>query len=111
MRWEELKQLMLKKFRPKYGGLLHQQWLTLSQTGTVEDYLRQFIEFLAPLLNIPEEIAMGTFLKGLKEEIRTEVRMNPTTMDKAMELAIQVEEKLNVGLNRSRGTISTWAQK
>lgn len=48
----------------------------------------------APLKCIPEEILIGLFLNGLKDEIKAEVRiLSPLSLEQAMELAIRVEEK------------------
>lgn len=42
-RWVELKDLILRHFRPLGGGNLYEQWLAVSQVGTVEDYRRKFV--------------------------------------------------------------------
>lgn len=36
--WEEMKGMLLRQFRPLDAGSLHEQWLTLVQEGTMEDY-------------------------------------------------------------------------
>lgn len=37
---------------------------------------------------------MGQFLNGLKEDVKTEVRvLNPMSLEQAMELALRVEDK------------------
>ena len=36
--WEEMKLLILKQFRLKHAGLLHEQWLALVQDNSVRDY-------------------------------------------------------------------------
>lgn len=70
------------------------------------DYRRNFIELLAPLERVPEEITKGQFLNGLKEEIKVEVRLlGPKNLDNAMDLALMVEDKLRVGSNKK------WEQK
>lgn len=58
------------------------------------EYRRKFIETAAPLDPVAEEILLGQFLKGLKEDIRAEVRLlSPVSLEQAMELALRVEEK------------------
>lgn len=53
---------------------------------------------IAPIEGIPEEIAKGQYINGLKEEIRADVRiLNPQTLDHAMELSMRVEEKFRLG--------------
>lgn len=65
------------------------------------DYRRKFIELLVPLERVPEEIAKGQFLNGLKEEIKVEVRLlGPKNLDNNMDLALMVEDKLRVGANK-----------
>lgn len=52
----------------------------------------------APLENVPEALALGHFLNGLKPNIRAEVRLLwPRNLDHAMDLAIMAEDKLRVG--------------
>lgn len=47
----------------------HEKWLAMTQTTTVADYQRRFIELVAPLDDVPESIMMGQFINGLKAEI------------------------------------------
>lgn len=93
--------MLRMQFRSTATGTLHEQWLAHNQTGTVVDYRHKFIKLLVPLDKIPEEIAKGQFLNGLKEEIRVEVRLRgPRNLDQAMDLALMVEDKLRVGSRR-----------
>lgn len=88
---------MLRQFRPSSGGSLCEQWLATSQTSTVTEYRRKFIETAAPLERLLEDILMGQFLNGLKDDIRAEVRLlNPMSLEQAMELALRVEERNQV---------------
>lgn len=97
-RWEEMKAMVLRQFRPALAGSLHEQWLAVEQKGTVSEYRRNFIEMAAPLENVPEALALGHFLNGLKPNIRAEVRLLwPRNLDHAMDLAIMAEDKLRVG--------------
>lgn len=83
-RWEEMKTLLLRQFWPTLSSVY--------QKGSVKDYKRRFIEVIASLTGIPEEIARdsslkGQFIKRLKEEIRAEVRLlGPRNVDPVMEL-------------------------
>lgn len=99
--WSDLKKFMLRQFRPIAGGSLYEQWLATTQVSTVNDYKRRFIETAAPLDRIAENILMGQFINGLKEEIRVEVRLlNPVNVEQAMELASRVEERNQVTHSR-----------
>lgn len=83
--------MVRRQFRSTAMGTLHEQWRGHKQIGSVGDYRRKFIELLAPLERIPEEISKGQFLNGLKEEIRVEVRLlGPKNLDNAMDLALMV---------------------
>lgn len=80
--WDALKRIILRRFRTTATGSLHEQWLAHYQSGTVVDYRRRFIELLAPIDDVPEEIAKSQYLNGLKDEIRVEVRLlDPVSLD------------------------------
>lgn len=94
---EQAKGLLRRNFLSNSTGSLQEQWLMHRQGGTVSDYCLKFIELLAPLDNVSEEMTLGQFLNGLREDIRVEVRLlGPLTVDHAMELANMVEEKLRL---------------
>ncbi|CAH1422793.1 unnamed protein product [Lactuca virosa] len=100
-RWQEMKSILLRQFRPTNAGMLHQQWLALTQTGSVLDYQRSFIELLAPLNNIPDDISLGQFINGLQDEIKSEVQLLiPLSVEHTMSLAIKVERKLQTQQHR-----------
>lgn len=101
--WGELKALLLRHFRPISSGSLHEQWLTHQQSGTVVEYRRRFVELLAPLGGISEEVAKGKFVSGLKGEIKVELRLHgPLTLDQCMDLAVKIEDKLSYGPGKLR---------
>ncbi|KAL4558953.1 hypothetical protein LXL04_031079 [Taraxacum kok-saghyz] len=92
--WEELKSIFLKRFRSNTGGDLYEQWSALTQTGTVEEYVRRFIELSAPLEGVSEQLALGSFINGLKTHVKNELRIwAPANLDRAFDLAHQIEEK------------------
>ncbi|XP_017233746.1 uncharacterized protein LOC108207825 [Daucus carota subsp. sativus] len=100
-RWEDLKTFILRQFRSVSGGSLYEQWLSTTQSTTVKEYRRAFIETAAPLDRISEDILMGHFVNGLKEDIKAEVRvLNPLNLEQAMELAVRIEEKQRVTNSR-----------
>lgn len=53
------------------AGMLQEKWLAHRQEASTIDYRLRFIELLAPLENVSEELSLGQFLNGLKEDIRT----------------------------------------
>lgn len=100
-RWADLKLFVLRQFRSLNGGSLYEQWLSTTQVTTVSEYRRKFIETAAPLGQISEDMLLGHFVNGLKEEVKAEVRLlNPISLEHAMELAIRVEEKHKVSTLR-----------
>ncbi|KAI0523140.1 hypothetical protein KFK09_005530 [Dendrobium nobile] len=92
--WREFKDCLLERFRADGGGDFYEQFFALTQEGTVADYRDRF-EYLASRLDhISESALEGNFMKGLKPEIRTAVRvMEPRNLGKAMELAQLVEDQ------------------
>lgn len=59
------------------------------------EYHRKFIELLAPLEGVHEEIAKGQFINGLKGKIKAQVRvLGPTNLDQAIENRTQVAAKM-----------------
>lgn len=102
--WADLKERILKQFRPSTGGSLDEQWLATKQLTTVLEYRRKFIETAAPLDRIPESMLLGQFLNGLKKDIRAEVRLlSPSNLEQAMEIAARVEDR-----NRATSDKKSW---
>lgn len=92
--WAELKHLMLRHFRPREGGSLCEQWMTIYQDGSVEDYCEKFIALASPLQNVSEEVMLTSFMKGLQPFIRYELRLwAPSTIEMAIDWATMIEEK------------------
>ncbi|KAL4574682.1 hypothetical protein LXL04_021518 [Taraxacum kok-saghyz] len=92
--WNELKGIFLKKFRPLAGEDLFEQFSALEQTGTTTDYVRKFVELAAPLEGVSEQVALGSFIKGLRPVIKNELRLwAPNELGRTMELAQQIEKK------------------
>lgn len=103
-RWSDFKTFILRQFRAVSGGSLYEQWLSTMQTSTVSDYTRKFIETASPLDRILENILMGQFINGLKEEVKSEVRLlNPLSLEQAMEIAVRVEERNRVAGGKKSG--------
>ncbi|XP_074346704.1 uncharacterized protein LOC141685510 [Apium graveolens] len=95
--WSDLKTFVLKQFRSASGGSLYEQWLSTVQTTSVSEYSRKFIETASPLDRIPENILMGQYINGLKDEVKVEVRLlNPVSLEQAMKVATRVEERNSV---------------
>ncbi|XP_031283947.1 uncharacterized protein LOC116142668 [Pistacia vera] len=62
--------------------------------GTVTEYRENFEAHAPPLHEVGEDILMGVFANGLKEEIRDEIRLTkPTSLFALMDQAHRVEER------------------
>ncbi|KAL8116135.1 hypothetical protein AgCh_022584 [Apium graveolens] len=97
--------MLLRQFRTTSAGSLQEQWLHHQQTTGVVDYRRCFIELMAPLTGVSEEITLAQFINGLKDEVKAEVRvLGPLNLDHAMDLAVKVEEKLQNSGSRKIST-------
>lgn len=106
-RWEELKGLVLRQFRAVDQGSLEEQWAAVVQTGTVEDYCLEFVEKATYMEPIPESMYLGVFINGLEEEVKRELRIHgPTTIEMAMDFAIKIDQKINVGHRDLRDTFN-----
>ncbi|KAK2658289.1 hypothetical protein Ddye_004822 [Dipteronia dyeriana] len=107
--WEEMKLLILRQFRSTKEGSLHKQFLALRQQRKVKEYRRKFIEFLAPLDNVSDEITLSQFINWLNPEIRNKLRvLDPNNLDRAMDLAQRIESKLlAIGTLKLNGGYST----
>lgn len=96
-RWEELKGLLLRQFRPADQGSLQEQWLAIYQTGIVADYCLEFVEKATHMERVPESFYMAAFINGLEEEVRRELRIHsPVCVESAMDMAIKIDHKLYV---------------
>ena len=83
--WPDLKRLMLGRFRPWDEGEMCEQWLSIEQTSTVAEYHREFVTRLTHLGRKEESLMLGAFMRGLTEEIKTELKvLGPMNLGQAM---------------------------
>ena len=95
--WEDLKRRMLVRFRPSQDGMLHEQFLAIRQEGNVAEYRRNFELLLGPLQGLSMEVLESTFVKGLRHEVKAELRlMRPNGLGQIMELAQLIKDKNNI---------------
>ncbi|KAL4568635.1 hypothetical protein LXL04_024250 [Taraxacum kok-saghyz] len=103
--WGQMKSIFLQKFRLIHGGSLYEQWASLEQTGSTGDYIKKFVELAAPLEGVSGPVALANFIKGLRPQIKNELRMwDPEQLGSAMDLAQQIEEKNRALRIRGQGT-------
>uniref|UniRef100_A0A803PBL9 RNA-directed DNA polymerase n=1 Tax=Cannabis sativa TaxID=3483 RepID=A0A803PBL9_CANSA len=73
--WATLKQLLLHRFRVVPIDSLSEEFLSLSQTSTVRDYRLRWEASASRVPAVPEHILEGSFVKGLKDEIKGSLHM------------------------------------
>ena len=93
--WEELTQALCVRFGPSDYEDFDEALAKLRQTGTVREYKMQFERLAAWVHNWLETALLGSYIGGLKEEIRSKVKLfRPTTLLHATSLARLQEDKL-----------------
>nr|GEZ91786.1 ankyrin repeat-containing protein [Tanacetum cinerariifolium] len=71
--WEGLKRRMLERFQLSQKGTLYEQFLEITQEGSVREYVSLFETLAGQLAGLPEEVMDGTFIKGLRPELQSAV--------------------------------------
>ena len=69
-----MKQQILARFSSSQAGSLCERFLGIRQTGTVVEYRKDFELMSASMTGLFDEELESTFTKGLKAEIRAEIR-------------------------------------
>ncbi|GJX16956.1 hypothetical protein Tco_0217788 [Tanacetum coccineum] len=74
-------------------GVRERLRLGITQDGTARDYVVLFERLTYQLVGVPEPVLEGTFISGLKPELRAYVRvMQPEGLHHAMKLSISIDE-------------------
>lgn len=98
--WEGLKRRLLERFQSSQEGTLYEQFLAITQEGSAREYVSLFEMLAGQLVGISEQVMEGTFIKGLKPELRSTVRvMQPEGLNHAMKLAIMIDENKMIGVS------------
>ena len=90
--WNEFMAAILEEFgQDEYDGQMN-RLMQLKQTGTVSEYKQEFEECMYHLLAVDDSLStrwfVSQFVFGLREEIRTAVRLQaPTSITRAASLA------------------------
>ena len=93
--WEEFTLALCVRFGPTDYEDFDEALAKLQQTGTVHEYQTQFERLATRVQDWPEKALVGSYISGLKEEIRSEVKLfRPTSLLHAASLAKLHEEKL-----------------
>lgn len=100
--WRELCTLILERFGPSSFDDFTGALTKLRQTGTVREYQTEFEKLANHTEGLSDEFFRSCFVSGLKDALRSEVKMfRPTTMMEALGLAKLAEDKISA-LQRSR---------
>ncbi|GJU09944.1 hypothetical protein Tco_1132340 [Tanacetum coccineum] len=74
---------------PHMRVTLYEQFLAITQEGSAREYVSLFETLAGQLVGIPEQVMEGTFIKGLRPESRSAIRvMQPEGLNHAMKLAM-----------------------
>ncbi|WVY94796.1 hypothetical protein V8G54_033884 [Vigna mungo] len=94
--WLGLKAGLINRFGGGFKGTLYEQMATLRQDGTMEEFMRSFEILLGQTQGLSEELILGFFLAGLREEIKGQVRIqDPQDLMVAIRVARDVEDAIN----------------
>ncbi|XP_057992829.1 uncharacterized protein LOC131173948 isoform X1 [Hevea brasiliensis] len=92
--WHSFKEYCNLRFGPLLRGNPLGELINLKQTGTVEEYQKQFQSLLARANSVRTDQQVNFFTAGLFEVIRLDVEMqNPPNLGTAMNLARAFEKK------------------
>lgn len=85
---------LLQQFTQSHVGNLYEVLIALQQTRIVAQY-REDLELLsAPLKDVDDEVLMGIFINGLREEIKAKLRLSKLgTLTQIMDQSQRIEEK------------------
>ncbi|KAL5547693.1 hypothetical protein UlMin_002924 [Ulmus minor] len=92
--WRDFRAAVLQRFGRAQEGDPTEQLLGIKQVSSVADYRARFEQFAASSRGLPESVFRGAFLNGLREEIRSDVKLfRPADLQDAMTLAQEIEER------------------
>jgi hypothetical protein len=105
--WSEFKRAIVEEFGPDEFEVQMHKLLQLRQSGTVAEYRQQFEVYMYHLLSLDSALSpkffVTQFVLGLKDELRTAVRIQaPTSITRATVFARIQEEELEAARPRHR---------
>ncbi|PWA71311.1 hypothetical protein CTI12_AA281900 [Artemisia annua] len=79
--WEELVQAFTKNFGQAEFQNPDEFLCSIKQTGSVQEYRQEFAKRSSRVSNWPDHCLLGVFLNGLKDELKSDVRIHkPRTL-------------------------------
>lgn len=96
--WAELVRSLNEHFGPPEYLNPDEHLCGIRQTGSVQEYRQEWARRAARVTNWPEHCLLGVFVNGLREELKTEVRIHkPRSIFRAASLALEFEKKMAHG--------------
>ncbi|KAD1573182.1 hypothetical protein E3N88_42611 [Mikania micrantha] len=93
--WEKLVQAFTKNFGSAEYQNPDEFLCGIKQTGSVQEYRQEFAKRSSRVSNWSDHCLLGVFLNGLKDELKSNVRIHkPRTVYNDMSLALEFESKL-----------------
>jgi len=93
--WDDLVKALQEHYGPPEYQNPNEHLCSIKQTGSVHEYRLEFARQTARVEGWPEHCLLRVFLNGLKEELRSDVRIHkPKTVYRAASLALEFEKKL-----------------
>ncbi|KAJ0436024.1 putative nucleotidyltransferase, Ribonuclease H [Helianthus annuus] len=103
--WREFSQALLARFGPTDYENPAEALSRLKHTTTIAHYQETFEKLSHQVDGLSEEFLTASFIGGLKDEVRLEVKMKkPRSLMDAMGLSRMAEEKLNLSKTRFHST-------
>lgn len=97
--WEDLKRELLERYGGMGEGSVYDQLGSLKQTGSVEDYIRNFEYLITQVPRMHDEQLFSYFTQGLKDDIRARIRSlhvaNPFSRGRMMNVARAIDVELS----------------
>ena len=102
--WPELKKLLLERFHSSQIRNMMEQLLALRQTSSVGEYLCSFELLSALFPDLLEAVLENSFVNGLQDEIKTELRLwEPKGLGRVMKMAQMIEDKNQASSRYQKG--------
>ncbi|KAK5787464.1 hypothetical protein PVK06_042118 [Gossypium arboreum] len=107
--WERFRECCHVRFGPPMSNNPLGELANLRQTGTVEEYQRQFQSLLARTTDLKPRQQVNLFTTGLVEELRFDIEMqHPGNLGVAMNMAQALERKQKVSSKMLSQTNLNW---
>lgn len=81
----------MRHFRPRDERSIYDQLLAVTQDRSLEEYNRSFVQRVAHMEGVSEEMFLAGYMRGLKKKVKGEVRvLGPRTLELTMDWASQI---------------------